>query len=146
MALVQKLTGLSRSDNDGADPPQQQKQEPGNAAASSSAAADKDGHHKKVCANEDNETSSVITEENNCSSSVGDTQVNSCFMANPPILDPPLNPYMANLPVFTPNSAELLCSNQPFLNYDSLFFSHNMRSSMNPSSATLEGMNDFRDY
>lgn len=138
MALVQKLTGLSRSDNDGADLPQP-KPEPGNAAA------DKDADHKKVSANEDNETSSVITEENNCSSSIGDTQVNSCFMTNPPILDPSLNPYMTNLPMFTPNSAELLCSNQPFLNYDSLFFTHNMRGSMNPSTATLDGMNDFRE-
>lgn len=149
MALVQKLTGLSKSDNnnDGAaaDPPPQPKPEP-------SAAAE-----KKVCANEENETSSVITEENNCSSSVGDTtQVNSCFLNNPAtMMDPPppaLNPYMAaNLPVFTTppaNSADLFCSsNQPFLNYDSLLFSHNMRTSMNnPSATTLEGMNDFRDF
>ncbi|KAF7819882.1 VQ motif-containing protein 20 [Senna tora] len=147
MALVQKLTGLHRSDNNNnndagaADPPppppQQQpaKQEGGGAE-----------NYKKACANEENETSSVITEENNCSSSAGETQVNSCFMTNPPILDAALNPYMTNLPVFPPNSADLLCSNQPFLNYDSLFLSHNIRNSMNPSTANLEGMNDFREY
>lgn len=149
MALVQKLTGLSRSDNDApsaaAADPLQPKQEPGNPAAST-LTVEKDGHLKKGSANEDNETSSVITEENNCSSSIGDTQVNSCFMPNPPILDPSLNPYMTNLPVFTSNSAEFLCSNQPFLNYDPLFFPHNIRSSMNTSTATLEGMNDFREY
>ncbi|XP_028800173.1 VQ motif-containing protein 20 [Neltuma alba] len=148
MALVQKLTGLSRSDNDvpTALDPLQPKQEPGIPAAST-LTVDKDGGDlKKGSVNEDNETSSVITEENNCSSSIGDTQVNSCFMPNPPILDPSLNPYMTSLPVFTSNSTEFLCSNQPFLNYDPLFFSHNMRSSMNTSPATLEGMNDFREY
>ena len=138
MALVQKLTGYSRSDEETNNTPQP-KQESGNVVS------DKDSDHKKV-GNEDNDTSSRITDENNCSISIGDNQVNSCFMT-PPIMEPPLNPYMTNLPVFTPNSADFLCSNQPFLNYpDSLYnVCHNMRSSIS-SSASLEGTNEFREY
>ncbi|KAK4280801.1 hypothetical protein QN277_012375 [Acacia crassicarpa] len=152
MALVQKLTGLSQSHSDvpAASDLLQPKQELGSPAASTLTVDRDGGDFKKGLVNEDNETSSVITEENNCSSSIGDTQANSCFMPNPPMLDPPLNPYMTtNLPVFaSSNSAEFLCSkNQPFFNYDPLFFPHNMRSSMNnTSNATLEGMNDFRGY
>ena len=150
MALVQKLTGFSRSDEDGGcsnnlPPPPQPKQEGITAAAIVAADKERDGK-KMMVGNEDNETSSVITEENNCCSSVGENQVNSCFV--PPIMEPPVNPYMANLPVFTaPSTAEFMCSShQPLLNYsDSLFFSHNMRTSI-PSSATLEGVNEFREY
>lgn len=148
MALVQKLTGLSRSEEDGGGnnllPPQQ----PPKQEVRSSMMAIKESDHKKVVVgNEDNETSSVITEENNCISNIGENQVNSCFMAGPPILEPPLNPYVTNLPVFqTSSHAEFIRSSQPLLNYsNSLFFSHNIMTSI-PSSATLEGVNEFREY
>ncbi|KAI9088056.1 hypothetical protein K1719_030033 [Acacia pycnantha] len=125
MALVQRLTGLSQSNSDvpAASDLLQPKQEQGSPAASTLTVDRDGGDFKKGLVNEDNETSSVITEENNCSSSIGDTQVNSCYMPNPPMLDPPLNPYMTtNLPVFASSSMN------------------------NTSNATLEGMNDFREY
>ncbi|KAK7291424.1 hypothetical protein RIF29_06557 [Crotalaria pallida] len=136
MALVQKLTGQSRSEDDGGGsnnnnppPPRQPKQEPVS-------------HRENVMVgNEDNEASSVITEDNNCSSSIGENQVNSCFAAAPLIMEPPMNPYMANLPVFPPpSSSEFMYPSQPLLNYsNSLFFSHNMR-------ASLEGVNEFHEF
>lgn len=150
MALVQKLTGFSRSEEeDGANPPPHRppKQELGGGNAA--VVGDKQSERKNmiIVRNEDNQTSSVITEENNCSSSIGENQVNSCFMAGkPPMLEPPLNPYVSNLPVMAPSSAEFVCSSQPLLNYsDSLFFSHNTRTST-PSSATSEGMKEFSEH
>ncbi|KAI4350899.1 hypothetical protein L6164_005304 [Bauhinia variegata] len=144
MALVQKLTGLSRPEEDGRNAPRTQpKQEPG-----SGDKEDSNDHKNKIVSNEDNETtSSVVTDDNNSAScNVGDSQVSSCFVA-PRILEPPLNPYVGNLPVFTPNPADFLCSNQPFLNYtDSLFFPHHNMMSSITSSATLEGVNELREY
>lgn len=115
-----------------------QKSESGGNASTSS---DEENKSVKIVGNDDNESSSVVTDEN-CSS-LGDGQVNSCFV--PPIFETP-NPYMTNIPFFTPNSAEFLCSNQPFYNYtDSLFFPPNMRSSVS-SSSNLEGIREFREY
>ncbi|KAK9278766.1 hypothetical protein L1049_028343 [Liquidambar formosana] len=142
MALVQKLTGLSRSDDGGGSerPTTTVKSENGKEMPK-----EKDKNAKRGGGgggNDENSSSSVITDEN--SGSVGcDGQVNSFFL--PPILDPS-NPYLSNFHLFTPNSTDFLCSNnQPFYNYtDSLFFSPNMRSSV--SSSTLEAMNEFREY
>ncbi|KAJ4827216.1 hypothetical protein Tsubulata_040204 [Turnera subulata] len=140
MALVQKLTGLSRSDNDDHQNPHQVKQEKGNKVH--------EEEKKNVKINvrgDDNDSSSVITEEN-CGGSIGDGQVHSCFV--PPIFDPP-NPYITNIPVFTPNSADFLCANQPFYNYtDSLFFTPppSMRTSIPSSTTTSEVVNEFREY
>ncbi|XP_022738942.1 VQ motif-containing protein 20 [Durio zibethinus] len=134
MALVQKLTGLSRNENDHHNhhhAPHQPKTENGTASTE---------EDSKRINNDDNESSSVITDEN-C-----EGQVNSCFV--PPLFDPPPAPFLTNIPVFTPNSADFLCVNhhQPFYNYtDSLFFTPNMRSSISSSSG-LEGINEFRDY
>lgn len=151
MSLVQKLTGLSRSGEEkeegGNQSPQQlSNQEFGGDVAAVVGDKESDRKNVNIVKNEDNETSSVITEENNCSS-VGENQVNSCFMTGEPsMLEPRLNPYVTNLPVLAPSSAEFACSSQPFLNYtDSLFFSHNMRNSI-PSSVTLEGMKEFREH
>ncbi|GMI95307.1 VQ motif-containing protein 20 [Hibiscus trionum] len=129
MALVQKLTGLSRNEED--------HQNHNHAAHPPKAEEDS----KRIINNDDNESSSVITDET-C-----EGQVNSCFV--PPLFDPPAAPFLTNIPVFTPNSADFLCVNhhQPFYNYtDSLFFTPNMRSSISSSSSGLEGMNEFRDY
>ncbi|XP_020211523.1 VQ motif-containing protein 20 [Cajanus cajan] len=142
MQLVQKLTGLSRLEEDGGHPSPQQPPKQQYGAGIEAMVGDKECERKNVAIirNED-ETSSVITEENNCSSSMGENQVNSCFMAREnPILEHPLNPYMTNLSVLT---SEFACSNQSLLNYsDSLFFSHNMRTSI-PSS--LEGVKEIRE-
>ncbi|KAJ8753680.1 hypothetical protein K2173_026356 [Erythroxylum novogranatense] len=133
MALVQKLTGLSRSDSDQSTMTQV-KLEKGIAEGSN-----KNG---KIVGNDDNESSSVITDEN-CGS-VGDRRVNSCFV--PPIFEPP-NPYMPHIPVFTPTSAHFLCPNPSFYSYtDPLFLSSpNIRAPIS-SSSTTEGMDEFREY
>ncbi|XP_050203257.1 VQ motif-containing protein 20 [Mercurialis annua] len=145
MALVQKLTGISRTDDDDERKPQVVKQEKGNPTS------EEDKKNLKIVGNEDNESSSVITDENSAITGDG-SQVNSCFV--PPIFEPP-NPYMTNIPVFTPNSADFLCANQhhhrrqPFYSYtDSLYFTSpaNIRSSISSSPSPLEGINEFREY
>jgi len=152
MSLVQKLTGLSRSDSedeeeddDNPPPPQQQlKQESGGSLAAVMGDKESDRESMIIVRNEENEASSVLTEENNCSSSMGENQVNSCFMAGEgPIIEPPMTPYVT---MMAPSSTKFVCSSPPLMNYsDSLFFSHNLRTSI-PSPATLEGTKDFRDH
>jgi hypothetical protein len=140
MALVQKLTGLSHSeDNDVVPAPHDHHRNSGSDNNASLKMLDSDQENKSkdiVLGNhDDNESSSVITDEN-CSS-VGDVGqvINSCFV--PPIFEPPPNAYMTNIPIFTPNSTEFLCSNQPFYNYtDPLFLTHGM----------TRGINEFREY
>ncbi|KAJ1405714.1 hypothetical protein SESBI_25627 [Sesbania bispinosa] len=140
MALVQKLTGLNHTEDDGKcnnSSSLQPKQEPSNEIS-----GDKEIERKKGILNRNEDSdSSVITEENNCSSNIGENQVNSCFMgAEPVLLEPPMNPYVTNF------SNEFMCSNQPLLNYsDSLFFSSNTTVSV-PSSVALEAMKEYRDY
>jgi len=147
MALVQKLTGLSRSEEDGrsntAPAPSSQYQTPKKEPVTSTYGmliGDKENERKNVVMlrNEDNDTSSsVITDENNYGNNIGENQVNSCFIASDtPMLEPPLNPYMTNF--LASSSAEFMCSSQPLLNYSDSFFSHNMR--------TLGGMKEFGDY
>ncbi|AES76679.1 hypothetical protein MtrunA17_Chr6g0484311 [Medicago truncatula] len=148
MALVQKLTGLSRSEEDdgsknGKNASSSQYQTPKKEPVSCNYGmliGDKENDRKNVVLlrNEDNDTSSsVITDENNYGNNVGENQVNSCFIPSDTLmLEPPLNPYMTNF--LASSSAEFMCSSQPLLNYSDSFFSHNMR--------TLGGMKEFGDY
>ncbi|CAB4281294.1 unnamed protein product [Prunus armeniaca] len=127
MALVQKLTGLSRFDEDAQAPPPQQQQTPrttkaerGEGLLEGEMMSGKGA--KVVMRNEDNDSSSVITTEENCSSTNiinsninvgvsvgvggggdGHVQMNSCFV--------PPNPYIGGIPVFTPNAADFFSSN-----------------------------------
>ncbi|XP_059640641.1 VQ motif-containing protein 20 [Cornus florida] len=135
MSLVQKLTGLSPANS-----PIQPKAEPNN-HTSPPEEEKKNNSVKDVTTGDDNEESSVVTEEN-CISGGGDIQVNSGLV--PPMFDPP-NPCFNNIPLFTSNHTDILCSNQPFFNYtDSLFLMPNMRSSI--LSSTLEAMKEFREF
>lgn len=144
MALVQKLTGLSRSSDDNST-------ENGN-GSSEEENNNSNSNNIKSCktAGNDDESTSVITTDDNCGGgSIGDGQVNSCFVP-PPIFEPP-NPFLtSNIPVFTPNSADFLCSNhQQFYNYatESLLFSPNIRGAISSTpSAAAEGMNNFREF
>ncbi|ESR54225.1 hypothetical protein CICLE_v10023791mg [Citrus x clementina] len=144
MVLVQKLTGLSRSSDDNSTEKCNGSSEEEN--------NDSNNNNIKSCkiAGMDDESTSVITTDENCSGgNIDDGQVNSCFVP-PPIFEPPNPFFTSNIPVFTPNSADFLCSNhQQFYNYaaDSLLFSSNIRgaiSSTHPAAA--EGMNDFREF
>ncbi|XP_027126128.1 VQ motif-containing protein 20-like [Coffea eugenioides] len=159
MALVQKLTGLSRSSEDDqiispAPPPPETKVEPNFQDDFTDDNNNKNmmvNDNKGGTMNDDNESTSVVTDEieNNGSSgtTAGDIgQVNSsCFVTPPPIFDPP-NPCFNNIPFFNPNpAADFFCTAQPFYNYsDSLFFMPNIRSSL--SSATLDGMKELPDF
>lgn len=143
MALVQKLTGLSKSKEDqlATETP---KGEPGNRK--------KGGHNytntnsrKGIMINDDNESTSVITDENG-SNSMGDGQVNSCFV--PPIFDPPANPGFKIIPLFTPGSYDFLCakSTQTYYSYhDPMFYMPTMRNSIS-SPSTLDGLEEFPDF
>ncbi|KAL9375040.1 hypothetical protein Peur_031919 [Populus x canadensis] len=107
MALVQKLTGLSQSEDDPSAP--QVRKENGYRVVAKE-------ENKKVKINDDNESSSAITDHENYGS-IGDR--GQCFMPRHPN-------YMTNIPIFTPNLAEFLCANQPcYNNYttDPLFLS-----------------------
>ncbi|XP_019435176.1 PREDICTED: VQ motif-containing protein 20-like [Lupinus angustifolius] len=122
-ALVQKLTGLSH-DNSG------EKDEEANPISNCNPppqlpppeVAVEEAIMEVKYPKKENETSSVITEENNCGySCMG--EVKSCFMDAPSMMmEPPLMPYMRSLPVYDPNSVELMNPNMPFLNYPESFF------------------------
>lgn len=132
MALVQKLTGLSRFEDDSSPPPA--KPEPpemgnnNNNGMSSSLeeemmnkSPNQVNNNNVMMRNDDNDSSSVITEENCSSISISTNNNNnssnnninnvgggggdssSCFV--------PPNPYLANIPVFTPNATDFLCTN-----------------------------------
>lgn len=148
MALVQKLTGRSRDEEDDTNNPivtphiQRKCGTSGNvtAAANSNKTTSDEEENKRAqigLGNDDNESSSALTDEN-CSS-VGDVNIhqeNSCFL--PPIFEPHPNPYVTDIPVFMPNSADfLMLSNQPFYNRtESLFF---------PPNIPKLGIDEFRE-
>ncbi|XP_008445554.2 VQ motif-containing protein 20-like [Cucumis melo] len=142
MALVQKLTGMSRSDDE----------------ASTKATAKSVDENNKVfkVVNDDNESSSVLTTDENCCNGSGSSgaveggQVNSCFgpasFEPPPPPPPPppqlANSYLTNMPVYGPNSTEFLCGNQPIFNYDdSLLF-----GGSNIPSLSSNGISDFSEF
>ncbi|XP_059664539.1 VQ motif-containing protein 20-like [Cornus florida] len=140
MALVQKLTGLTRSEDDTA-ADHQAMAKPGKDRWKQDDHTTTSSTH---VSNDDSESSSVITDE--IGSSVGDVQVNSSPVV-PPLFDPP-NPCFNNIPpVFGKNPNDFLCSNQPpFYNYtDSLFLMPNMRNSLSFSS-TLEDIKECREF
>ncbi|KAF8399115.1 hypothetical protein HHK36_014980 [Tetracentron sinense] len=133
MALVQKLTGISRSDDH-----QESKSQSRQASPEENCNKVKsDGHDHET------ESSSVVTDENCGAAGVGDFQVSSSSVS--PIFDRRPNPYFADIPLFTPNSTDFFCSPQPFYRYpDSVFMSPNMGNSISPS--VLEVMKGYPDY
>lgn len=121
MALVQKLTGLSRSDDE----------------APASEGKKSGGNNVKGHAHEHDTSSSVVTEEN--SSGVGgimDVHVHSSSSSSAisPAFDPP-NPYLADVPLFTQNpSSDYFCTARPFYRYpDHMFSSPSMVNTISPS-------------
>lgn len=88
-ALVQKLTGMSRPDEESV------KDKRSSDPKSSNSDMD-DG--KKIVGNDDNEFSSLTREEN--FGSLGD-QINSCIDQR--------SPYFSNIPIFTPNLGDFMC-------------------------------------
>ncbi|CAI0400942.1 unnamed protein product [Linum tenue] len=129
MALVQKLTGLSRSDHD-PDPARWD-----NAEEDTRNTSNSNHHNNNNNNNDDNDSSSVITEEN------GHQQLNSsssnCFLNNPSSVfesPPPPNPYHRQLPAA---AADRLNLYPPFFGYaDPLLFG------TSPAFRTLDAIND----
>lgn len=163
MALVQKLTGLSRPEDAAPNP---SKPLSGNNSSSSPLPPQTAEDNKKMMNNrnnsnnnnnnnsDDNESSSVITDEFGSSScNFGDGQVNSRGVHHPNLCN-----LTNNVPVFASNSADFYGSssinNQPtFYGYNDSFLFSGMRthhvpssSSSSSSAAMLEGLNEFRDY
>ncbi|KAL5698065.1 hypothetical protein ACHQM5_029149 [Ranunculus cassubicifolius] len=125
MALVQKLTGMSRSeDNEGA----MQRQ---------------DGK-KKVVGQDDTTSSSVVTDEN-CGGGGGgvtDFQVNSSSIS--PGFDQVPNPYLSDVPLFAQNSSDFCCSSRPLYRYpDHIFSSPNMGNTISGYPDVLKGYPDY---
>ncbi|KAL2453067.1 vq motif-containing protein 20 [Abeliophyllum distichum] len=127
MALVQKLTGYSPSEDEPANPKPKCSDE------------NSDENVKKSVISDDNESTSVVTDENinGNSCTFGDSQVNSRFVLP--------NPGFNSLPSFHPNSTDILSSAPPFYNNnDSLMFMHKMRSSF--STSTLDAMKELPEF
>nr|CAN73469.1 hypothetical protein VITISV_000273 [Vitis vinifera] len=123
MALVQKLTGLSSSSDSVQN----------NAPAQPQEAV-------KASSRDDNESSSVLTDDH-CGGA-GDAQVSSSSVS--PIFNAS-NPYLADIPLFTPNSTDFFCSPCPFYRYpDPAFSSPNMANSISPS--VFEFMKGLPEY
>ncbi|KAF5197046.1 Vq motif-containing protein [Thalictrum thalictroides] len=138
MALVQKLTGLSHSDDD--------KTAQGNNDVRRGSCLEDTGKRKnnvKAVGHDDTTSSSVITDENCGGGGITDVhQVNSSSVS--PAFDPP-NPYLSDIPLFTPNSSDFFCSTRPFYRYpDHMFSSPNMNTAISP--AMLEVLKSYPDY
>ncbi|KAG9448924.1 hypothetical protein H6P81_008889 [Aristolochia fimbriata] len=120
MALVQKLTGLTRSHDD--EPP-----EPGPADT---------GPSRVVAGSDDGASSSVVTDEN---SAVTNTSVSPGF-------DPPqINPFFHDAPLFTPTGSDFFCSPQSIYRCpDPMFNSPSIGSAFSPS--VMEVLKAYREY
>ncbi|XP_058087916.1 VQ motif-containing protein 20 [Magnolia sinica] len=130
MALVQKLTGLSHSDEEIPAPAAQ-----GPEVGSAPSEVNNGG---RMSGRDDGELSSIVTDE---ICGVSDVQISSSVA---PAFDPP-NPFFSEVPFFTPNSSDLFCSSRPIYRYpDSVFSPSNMGSSISPSM--MEVLKAFPEY
>ncbi|CAK7326593.1 unnamed protein product [Dovyalis caffra] len=139
MALVQKLTGLSRSNNQETAPPLQERKDHQVVVSKGLKSAKVNSNERKHVGNDDNESSSVSTEENCHGDAAGgvDTVIS-------PILKPPNAPYFADVPLFTPSS-DFYCAPRPvFRCPDSVFASPRMGNPISPS--LLEFMKGLPEY
>ncbi|XP_058082438.1 VQ motif-containing protein 8, chloroplastic-like [Magnolia sinica] len=127
MALVQKLTGLSRSEDPA---PQSQPSEGGNTSSDGCSGP-------RIIGHDDGTSSSAITDEKCGGGDVGasSTSVSSLFAM----------PNLSEIPLFTPNPTDFFCSSRPFFRYpDSIFSPPNMGKSISPP--VLEAMKAFPEY
>lgn len=109
MALVQKLTGLSRSEK-----------------VTPNTSSDGKNNSKKTRSRDDNESSSVVTEDNCCNGGGGapisSSSASPIFRAT--------NQCLADIPLFTPNSTRFFFSPQSLYRYsETAFASSNVGNS-----------------
>lgn len=132
MALVQKLTGVSsRSNKDDETETAPHDDQPQKGWKSALSMEGNDPNVKNVN-HDDNESSSALTDENSGGGGgVGDVKGSSSCA--PPNI-PQTNQYLADIPLFTPNTTNFFCSPRPVHRYpDSAYVSPNMGGSMSPS-------------
>lgn len=117
MALVQSLTGISQSQHQSTTQNEHQKDE-------------------KIVKRDDNESSSSgVTDEKYL---IGEIKERSSALVSPISRNP--NPYLADMPLFTPNSSDLFCSPRPLFRYS------DMVSSSPNMPSFLEFMKGLPDY
>ncbi|XP_027098308.2 VQ motif-containing protein 8, chloroplastic-like [Coffea arabica] len=113
MALVQKLTGFSRSEEQIVE------------------AESKRDDQTITISQEDNDSSSVTSDDKYEGDNASDVIKESSSAVSP--VNKGLNPYLTDIPLFTPNS-NLFSSPQPVFRYpDVVFTSPNIVSSLSPS-------------
>ncbi|KAL3578486.1 hypothetical protein D5086_019990 [Populus alba] len=128
MALVQKLTGLSRSNNQEMATLAQQGQDHQGVVSKGLKAGKGNCNERKHVGHGDNHSSSISTEENcHGAATAADIVVS-------PFLKPPNAPHFADVPLFTPTSSDFFFSPRPvFRCPDSVFASPKMGNPISPS-------------
>ncbi|KAK4409611.1 VQ motif-containing protein 20 [Sesamum angolense] len=136
MALVQKLTGLSRSSEDEKTTTTTMKSESSESTKDDggSLSEEKDCGVNKNVVYEDNESSSVLTTDDKFVGEVKDSSaVSPMYKVS--------NPYFVDAPLFTPNSNDqFFCSSRP----NSIFQSPSMANPISPSF--MDFMKGFPEY
>ena len=140
MALVQKLTGVSRPNDD--EPTAQpdhhhHHHQPHKSDIKSLSLEGGNDRNVKPVSHDDNDSSSALTDEN-CgggSGSGGKGSSSSLFSPNLNQNQNQTNQYFADIPLFTPNSSSFFCSPRPVYRYpdSSTYASPNVGNSMSPS-------------
>ncbi|KAL3510773.1 hypothetical protein ACH5RR_030174 [Cinchona calisaya] len=116
MALVQKLTGFSRSQDQIVRADQSKR----------------DDHTKTISDGEDNDSSSVTSDHKYEGDHVTDVIKENSSAVSP--VNKGLNPYLTDIPLFTPSSNNLFPSPQPIFRYpDLVSTSPNVVGSLSPS-------------
>uniref|UniRef100_A0A6N2N454 VQ domain-containing protein n=1 Tax=Salix viminalis TaxID=40686 RepID=A0A6N2N454_SALVM len=142
MALVQKLTGLSPSNNQEMAPPAQQGRDRQGAVSRGLTAGKGNGNERKRDGHDYNDSPSTSAEENyHAAAGAGggaDIVVSS-------LLKPPHAPYFADAPLFTPTPSDLFYSPRlPFRCPNSVFASPKMGNPISPS--VLEFIKGLPEY
>ncbi|XP_059455724.1 VQ motif-containing protein 8, chloroplastic [Corylus avellana] len=136
MALVQKLTGVSRPNDDEptAQPDHHHHHQPHKSDIKSLSLEGGNDRNVKPVSHDDNDSSSALTDEN-CGG--GGKGSSSSFLSPNLNLNQnqnQTNQYFADIPLFTPNSSSFYCSPRPVYRYpDSSYASPNVGNSMSPS-------------
>jgi hypothetical protein len=133
MALVQKLTGVSRPNEDEATAQpdhHHHHHHPHNSDKISLSMEGGNDRHMKPVSHDDNDSSSALTDENCGGGKASSSSLLPTLNQN----QNQTNQYFADMPLFTPNSSSFFCSPRPVYRYpDSSYASPNVGNSMSPS-------------
>lgn len=132
MALVQKLTGQSRSDNNDDEDYDQGSKRQGRVGSSSSNDMKLEVVGNKSVSHEDNESSSAVTEEN-YGNDYNSTAGYDVVKVKPSLVSSTATPYLADIPLFTPSAADFFCSPRPGYRCPDTLASPNVGGLFSPS-------------